>query len=78
MTGGWQTTRQSFISNLTNVSSWDAEGLLPSSVGFNHFGTEESKLCGYITKVEGNQFVTINNGKPYCGTLLPNSGVSAP
>jgi hypothetical protein len=29
-----------------------------------------------MTKVEGNQFVTINNGKPFCGTQIPNSGVT--
>jgi hypothetical protein len=53
-----------------------AEGLLASPVAFNHFGQTEPKLCQYMTKVEGNQFVTINNGKPFCGTLIPNSGVT--
>jgi hypothetical protein len=49
-----------------------AEGLLAPPVSFNHFGQAEPKLCQYMTKVEGNQFVTINNGKPFCGTLIPN------
>ena len=73
---GQNPTRQSFITNLSNVSSWNAEGLLASNVGFNHFGHVENTLCGYFTKVEGDQFVTINNGKPFCGTLIPNSNVS--
>ncbi len=73
---GQNPTRQSFITNLTNVTSWNAEGLLPSTVGFNHFGHAQSTLCGYYTKVEGSQFVTINGGKPFCGTLIPNSDVS--
>jgi branched-chain amino acid transport system substrate-binding protein len=73
---GQNPTRQSFIHNLTNVTNWNAESLLASPVSFNHFGHAEPKLCQYMTKVEGNQFVTINNGKPYCGTLIPNSGVT--
>jgi branched-chain amino acid transport system substrate-binding protein len=73
---GQNPTRQSFIANLTKVTSWNANGLLPSNVGFNHFGTAENTYCQYFTKVQGNQFVTINNGKPFCGNLLPNSNVS--
>jgi branched-chain amino acid transport system substrate-binding protein len=73
---GQNPTRQSFITNLSKVSSWDADGLLPSAVGFDHFGQANQQTCQYVTKVEGNQFVTINNGKPFCGTLIPNSGVS--
>ena len=73
---GQNPTRKSFITNLSQVTSWNAEGLLPSTVGFDHFGTVEKNLCGYVTKVQGNQFVTINNGKPFCGTAIPNSDVS--
>jgi branched-chain amino acid transport system substrate-binding protein len=70
---GQNPTRQSFINNLTKVTAWNAEGLIPSTVGFDHFGTAQQQLCGYFTQVKGNQFVTINGGKPYCGTLIPNS-----
>lgn len=73
---GQNPTRQSFIANLTKVTSWDADGLLPAPVGFDHFGHANPTLCGYITKVVGNQFVTINGGKPFCGTAIPNSNVS--
>jgi ABC-type branched-subunit amino acid transport system substrate-binding protein len=73
---GQNPTRQGFIANMLKVSSWDANGLLASPVGWNHFGTAAQTSCQYITKVEGNQFVTINNGKPYCGTLIPNSDVA--
>jgi hypothetical protein len=34
------------------------------------------QTCEYVTKLEGNQFVTINNGKTFGGTLIPNAGVS--
>jgi branched-chain amino acid transport system substrate-binding protein len=74
---GQNPTRQSFIANMQKVSSWDADGLLASPVGWNHFGTDAQTLCEYFTKVQGNQFVTINNGKPFCGTLIPNSDVAS-
>jgi branched-chain amino acid transport system substrate-binding protein len=74
---GQNPTRNSFIENMSKVSSWDAEGLLASPVGWNHFGTAAQTSCEYFTKVQGNQFVTINNGKPFCGTLIPNSDVGS-
>ena len=64
---GQNPTRQSFITNLTNVSSWNANGLLASSVGWNHFGTPEPTVCGYFVQVSGDAFKTINGGKPICG-----------
>ncbi len=73
---GQNPTRQSFISNLSKVTAWNAEGLLPTTVGFDHFGHVETNQCEYVTKVQGDQFVTINGGKPFCGTLIPNSGVA--
>ena len=72
---GQNPTRQSFITNMSKVSSWN-DGLLASPVGWNHFGRAPQTLCEYFTKVQGNQFVTINNGKPFCGTLIPNSDVA--
>ena len=38
---GQNPTRQSFITNLSQVTGWDANGLLASPVSFNHFGTPE-------------------------------------
>jgi branched-chain amino acid transport system substrate-binding protein len=72
---GQNPTRQSYINNMLKVSSWN-DGLLASPIGFNHFGQAQPTLCQYFTKVEGNQFVTINNGKPFCGTVIPNSNVA--
>ena len=74
---GQNPTRQSFITNMSKVSNWDANGLLASPVSWTHFGQAQTQLCQYVTKVEGNQFVTINNGKPFCGTLIPNSDVAS-
>ena len=73
---GQNPTRQSLINNMLKVSDWN-DGLQASPVSWNHFGTAPQTLCEYMTKVEGDQFVTINNGKPYCGTLIPNSDVAS-
>lgn len=72
---GRNPTREAFTTNLRKVTDYDAGGLLPNKVGFTNFGHSPSEGCGYFTKVEGNNFVTINNKKPFCGTTLPNSGV---
>jgi branched-chain amino acid transport system substrate-binding protein len=72
---GQNPTRQSFISNMLKVSSWNDNGLLAGPIGWNHFGQANPTSCEYFTKVQGNQFITINNGKPFCGTLIPNSNV---
>jgi branched-chain amino acid transport system substrate-binding protein len=72
---GQNPTRQSFINNMLKVTDWN-DGLQASPVSWNHFGTAPQTLCEYMTKVQGNQFVTINNGKPFCGTLIPNSDVA--
>jgi branched-chain amino acid transport system substrate-binding protein len=74
---GQNPTRSSFIANMQKVSSWNADGLLASPVGWNHFGTDAQTSCEYFIKVQGSQFVTINNGKPFCGTLIPNSDVAS-
>jgi branched-chain amino acid transport system substrate-binding protein len=59
-------TRQSFIQNLTKVTSWDADGLLPAPVGFDHFGTAEKTYCEFYVKVQGQGFEAVNGGKPLC------------
>jgi hypothetical protein len=72
---GQNPTRQSFINNMLKVSCWN-DGLLASPVGWNDIGQAQQTACEYFTKVEGDKFVTINNGKPFCGTLIPNSDVA--
>jgi branched-chain amino acid transport system substrate-binding protein len=74
---GQNPTRQSFINNMLKVSSWNDNGLLASPVGFNHFGKADPTSCEYFTEVEGDQFVTVNNDKPFCGSLIPNSDVAS-
>lgn len=69
---GHNPTRQSFITNLTKVTNWNALGLLPQGVGFNHFGTSEPSYSAFYVKVQGRQFVAVNSGKPFCAALPAN------
>ena len=64
---GQNPTRQSFISNMTAVTGWNANGLLAGPVSFNHFGTSEPTRCGWFVQVSGSAFKSINNGQPICG-----------
>lgn len=64
---GASLTRQDFISQLSKVTGWDANGLLPYKVSFNHFGTNEPQYCEWFVQVEGQQFVAVDGGRPFCG-----------
>lgn len=71
---GQNPTRASFTNYLHSVSSYTAGGLIvPANLTLAAFGTALPTLCGYLTKLQGTKFVTINNGQPLCGTLIPNS-----
>jgi branched-chain amino acid transport system substrate-binding protein len=74
---GQNPTRQSFITNLTKVTDYNAGGLLATPVGFNHFGQANPTTCSWFVQVKGETFVTINNGKPICGNLIPNSDAAS-
>lgn len=76
---GHNPTRQSFISNLRKVSSYNpAGGLLPNSLNFTPaaFGQPPAKECGYFPQLQGKKFVLVPNDKPVCGTLIPNSDMT--
>jgi branched-chain amino acid transport system substrate-binding protein len=72
---GTNPTRSSFIHNLQQVTNYTAEGLLSTPVNFSlaQFGKPPQQECSWLTQLEGNNFVVANNGKPLCGTLLPNT-----
>jgi hypothetical protein len=67
MLAGQNPTRQAFISKMNGVSSFSANGLLASPVGWNNRGTQPPQSCAYFVQVKGQNFVTTNNGKPVCG-----------
>jgi branched-chain amino acid transport system substrate-binding protein len=74
---GQNPTRDSFIANLTNVTDYDAGGLLPAPVSFNHFGSYEPTLCNWFVQLKGSQFVPVPaDGKPTCGKLIPNTNTT--
>ncbi len=72
---GTNPTRNLFITNLRQVTNYNGGGLLAEPVSFalEEFGQAPPTLCGWYTVLKGNQFVVANNGKPVCGTLIPNS-----
>ena len=67
-------TRQAFISNLRMVSSYNANGLLPSPVSFTNFATVgmlPATTCGYFVQIVGHAFVPVpSNGQPVCGNRV--------
>ncbi len=69
---GQNPTRASFISNLRNVTNWDGEGLLPTVSNFSlaTFGHFPPTSCSYFVRLQGNNFVVINNGKAVCGNII--------
>jgi branched-chain amino acid transport system substrate-binding protein len=64
---GQNPTRQAFITKMNQVSSWDANGLLASPVGWSSRGIQPPQSCAYFVQVQGHNFVTTNGGKPVCG-----------
>jgi ABC-type branched-subunit amino acid transport system substrate-binding protein len=63
-------TRKSFISNMLQLQGFDDGGLLPAPVNYTNFGSYDPTSCAYFTQVQGTNFVAINGGKPFCGTLV--------
>lgn len=61
------------ISSLRTVSSYDAEGILPSPVTFTGFGTPAmfpSTSCSPVFKITSTGYQEFNGGKPICGSLV--------
>jgi hypothetical protein len=71
---GTNPTRESFISNLRQVTNYDAGGILPSPTTFANFGTKSmlpETYCTYVFQLKSpGGFVTYNGGKPMCGKLI--------
>jgi ABC-type branched-subunit amino acid transport system substrate-binding protein len=67
-------SREQFISNLRTVTSYDADGLLPSPVSFANFATVgmlPATECGYYVQVKGNTYVPVPaDGKAVCGNRV--------
>ncbi len=73
---GQNPTRQSYIADLTKVTNWDANGLLPGPISFDHFGTSDSQYCLFYVHVVGQTFVHVPGGNgtngAFCGNVPAN------
>jgi branched-chain amino acid transport system substrate-binding protein len=69
---GKNPTRQSFISNLRKVTSWNDDGLLPSPINFEHTTSPGKTLCGWTTQLVGHNFVPTST-TPVCTSLVPGT-----
>ncbi len=69
---GKNPTRQSFITNLRKVTSWNDNGLLAEPINFEHTTSPGTKLCGYTTELIGHNFVPTST-KPVCSNLVPGT-----
>ena len=68
---GKNPTRQSFITNLRKVTSWNDNGLLAEPINFEHTTSPGTKLCGYTHRTDRAQF------RPHldqAGVLEPRPG----
>ena len=65
---GANPTRASFISNLRQVTSYTAGGLLPSPTDFATYQQIPSQRCAYYDQLKGKQFV-VATPKPVCGGI---------
>ena len=69
---GKNPTSASFISHLRKLGSYNAGGILPSSVSFQHFGTVAmipKTSCAYFEQLRGDHFVPYS-GKAVCGKRI--------
>ena len=72
---GQNPTRQSFMSGLRGVTSYDSNGAMPSPISFalSEFGKYPQNSCAYFVQLKGTAFVPLPK---VCGTLIPNSNTA--
>lgn len=71
---GKNPTRQSFITNLRKVTDWTDSGLSAQPINFVHFGQNPPEQCFTYVQFVNKKFVPFpKDGKPFCGTIIPNS-----
>jgi branched-chain amino acid transport system substrate-binding protein len=67
---GQNPTRQSFVTNLRQVTNYDASGLLPDPINYRNYTQIPAQRCSYYEQLQGNQFV-LATPKPICGGIIP-------
>jgi branched-chain amino acid transport system substrate-binding protein len=66
---GKNPTRQSFITNLRKVTSWNDNGLLAEPLNFEQTTSPAKKECVWDTKLVGKKFVPVST-TPSCTALV--------
>jgi branched-chain amino acid transport system substrate-binding protein len=66
---GKNPTRQSFITNLRKVTSWNDDGVLAEPVDYKTYMVPPQKECGYTEQLIGHKFVPTST-KPVCTTKV--------
>jgi branched-chain amino acid transport system substrate-binding protein len=66
---GQNPTRQSFITNLRQVTNSNAGGLLPTPADFKTFTQYPPQFCVYYEQLRSHRFV-LATPKPVCGTRV--------
>ena len=74
---GCDTDQAGLISTLQETDDWDGNGLYPTPVKQSTTAVDEQ--CSYYLTLEGDGFVPLNDGEPFCGdpgrlTGLPGTG----
>jgi len=69
---GKNPTRQSFITNLRKVTSWNDNGLLSVPINYEHTTTPAKTLCGWTVQLVGHKFVPTSK-VPVCSKLVPGT-----
>jgi branched-chain amino acid transport system substrate-binding protein len=73
---GKNPTRAAVISDLRNVKSYNANGLLPQSIDYSTiFGHDPAKTCAWIMQAEKTGF-KVASSQPFCGTDLPGTSTA--
>jgi branched-chain amino acid transport system substrate-binding protein len=69
---GANPTHTTLLNALHNLKGYDAEGLLPApiDVSLANFGKAPAQECDWFVQLKGSAFVSLNGGKPICGSTI--------
>ncbi len=74
---GKNPTSASTIKALRGITSYNANGLLPSTINYTTiFGHDLPKSCGWFLQAKPNGFVPVSS-QPTCGTDLPGTSTAS-
>ena len=74
---GKNPTRAAVISDLRNLKSYDANGLLAQPIDYSTiFGHDPAKTCAWIMQAEKTGF-KVASPQPFCGTDIPGTSTAS-